>query len=205
MPKVTEAHVEARRTQILLAACTCFASKGFHQTTVRDICKEAGLSAGAVYGYFKSKDEIIEALAELGRKNTRSLIEASLTHSEPLQALSELMTVMIGWLGSEESRLSVRLDVRMWGEGLHTPRIGELFRESYANNVEPIVTAVSRGQELSRIKSELDPDSTGRVLFAVCLGLIVQKALDPEVDLSGCQAVIAALLDGSFAQRGEER
>jgi len=61
MPKVTEAHIEARRHQILEAARTCFSRQGFHQTTVQDICKEAGLSPGAVYRYFPSKDHIIAA------------------------------------------------------------------------------------------------------------------------------------------------
>ena len=56
MPKVSDAHVEARRQQILEAASACFARQGFHQTSVQDICKEAGLSAGAVYRYFPGKE-----------------------------------------------------------------------------------------------------------------------------------------------------
>ena len=63
MPKVTEAHRESRREQILLAAWKCFSRNGFHSTSMADVIKEAGLSAGAVYLYFKSKDEIIVAVA----------------------------------------------------------------------------------------------------------------------------------------------
>ena len=48
MPKVTEAHLEARRQQVLDPAFACFARQGFHQTTMDDICREAGLSAGAL-------------------------------------------------------------------------------------------------------------------------------------------------------------
>jgi len=54
-----------RREQILLAACKCFSKKGFTDHH-RDICREAGLSAGAVYAYFKSKDDILEGIAENG-------------------------------------------------------------------------------------------------------------------------------------------
>ena len=39
MPKVTEAHLEARREQILDAAAECFARKGFHRSTMHDICR----------------------------------------------------------------------------------------------------------------------------------------------------------------------
>jgi len=49
MPKVTVEHIEARRRQIIDSAFDCFAKKGFHQTTMQDVCNAAGLSAGAVY------------------------------------------------------------------------------------------------------------------------------------------------------------
>src|ERR1700712_1467078 len=62
MPKVTDAHRESRREQILVAAWKCFSRKGFHSTSMADVIAEAGLSAGAVYLYFKSKDEIIVAV-----------------------------------------------------------------------------------------------------------------------------------------------
>ena len=47
MPEVTEAHLEARRQQIINAAFACFSRNGFHQTTIQDICQEALLSLGA--------------------------------------------------------------------------------------------------------------------------------------------------------------
>ena len=63
MPKVTDAHRESRREQILIAAWKCFSRNGFHSTSMADVIREAGLSAGAVYLYFRSKDEIIVAVA----------------------------------------------------------------------------------------------------------------------------------------------
>ena len=48
----------------LQAALACFAEDGFHQTGMADIVRRSGMSHGAVYGYFQSKDEIIEALAD---------------------------------------------------------------------------------------------------------------------------------------------
>src|SRR3954467_3629050 len=62
MPKVTEEHVDARRRQILSGALRCFAREGFYRTTMQDIFREAGLSPGAVYSYFKGKDELIAAI-----------------------------------------------------------------------------------------------------------------------------------------------
>ena len=64
MPKISEMRRESRREQILQAALACFSEDGFHQTGMADIVRRSGMSHAAVYGYFQSKDEIIEALAD---------------------------------------------------------------------------------------------------------------------------------------------
>ena len=57
MPRVSDEHLAARRQQILDAARACFLRNGFHATSMQDVIGEAGLSVGAVYRYFKSKNE----------------------------------------------------------------------------------------------------------------------------------------------------
>ncbi|MCB9357883.1 MAG: TetR/AcrR family transcriptional regulator [Calditrichaeota bacterium] len=55
---------DQRRIQILEAAGKLFASQGYEKTSVDEIAKEAGLSKGAVYWYFSSKEQILIGLAE---------------------------------------------------------------------------------------------------------------------------------------------
>ncbi len=203
MPKVTEAHVEARRAQIVEAACACFSENGYHQTTVREICERAGLSPGAVYGYFKSKDEILEAVAELGRQNTRAALGLDGDEGEAPPSLAEIVGKVMGFVDSEVIRESSRLDVRMWGEALHTPQLRKLFLEAGANVIEPFADAARRGQERGEIAAGLDPEAVARVCVALALGFTVQVAMDPEADLARCPAVVSALLDGSFAVRSD--
>ena len=64
MPRVSDEHRASRREQILAAGWRCVAREGFHKTSMADVIRESGLSAGAVYPYFRSKDEIIAAIAE---------------------------------------------------------------------------------------------------------------------------------------------
>lgn len=61
MPKVSEEHRKQRRNEITRAALRCFADKGFAATSMTDIIAESGLSSGAIYGHFASKEELIEA------------------------------------------------------------------------------------------------------------------------------------------------
>lgn len=62
MARVSQAHLDARRRQILDGASICFARNGFHATSMQDVLKEADLSAGAVYRYFSGKEELIAAI-----------------------------------------------------------------------------------------------------------------------------------------------
>ena len=64
---------EARRDQILDCALTVFASKGFHETSIADICARARIARGTLYQYFRDKRDV---LAELVDRIVRRVIEA---------------------------------------------------------------------------------------------------------------------------------
>ena len=68
MPKVGQEHLDARRQQIVDAARARFAAHGFARTSMADIVAESGLSTGAIYRYFTSKDEIVVAVCEAGQR-----------------------------------------------------------------------------------------------------------------------------------------
>ena len=80
MPKVGQAHLDARRQQIVDAARARFARDGFARTSMADIVAESGLSIGAIYRYFKSKDELVVAVCEQAADALpRSLTPAAVT------------------------------------------------------------------------------------------------------------------------------
>ena len=63
MPKLSDIQQEERRARILDAAERCFARTGFHRTTMQDICKDAGISPGALYIWFSSKEALIAGIS----------------------------------------------------------------------------------------------------------------------------------------------
>lgn len=198
MPKVTEAHLEARRNQILTAACKCFARQGFHQTTMRDLCQEAELSPGAIYNYFKSKDDIIKAMAEMGRKNTHNFLQSTRPDDPAPRALAAMLGSVVDFLDTSQGTESARLDVRLWGELIHAPHVRKLFLEGCDSVAKQLTEILQEGQRRGEISPQVSPDTAARVFVAIILGLQVQKAMNTEWDLTGCTKVITALLDGSF-------
>lgn len=64
----------ANRQAILEAARVTFGELGYESTTVRDIIRRTSLSVGAFYNYFRSKEEVAEALAEEGAASFQPIL-----------------------------------------------------------------------------------------------------------------------------------
>src|SRR3954471_7288814 len=96
MPKVLPEYLELRRQQIVDAAAACFTRRGFHLTTMQDICDEAGMSPGAVYRYFRSKEEIIEAMCARGQSQNAEAIEAAMAHERTKDVFEALISTFFG-------------------------------------------------------------------------------------------------------------
>ena len=199
MPKVTEAHMEARKHQIMDAAASCFARKGLHQSTMQEICREAELSPGAVYRYFASKDEIIEAMEEHGRQHSAAIIEAIASErTDTLDVLEGLADVFFGKL---EDVRECAVHIALWAEALSNPRIRDMVVRIDDSIRDAFVTKIVReGQERGEINARLDPDAVGRVMMAFWDGLVLQKTLDPEVDIWKYVAVMKSMMNGTFWQ-----
>lgn len=83
-----------KRIQIIEAAIKCFAQKGFHAASIKDIVDEVGIAKGSLYLYFKSKEELLIASIEYILQQIRSsLSESSHTHQlDPREKLSQIIT-----------------------------------------------------------------------------------------------------------------
>src|SRR5215218_6410294 len=64
MPRVSQDHLDARRRQILDGSRVCFADHGYEGATVRRLEEATGLSRGAIFNYFGSKEQLFLALAD---------------------------------------------------------------------------------------------------------------------------------------------
>ncbi len=200
MPKVSEAHREARRQQILGAAMACFAREGFHRTSMQDIYAQSGLSAGAVYGYFESKDQIIEAIASEAHRLAQAVAASDLLDGDgSVGELYGMLEALIGGfehfdLAQVEER--VRMALQIWAEALRNPRVQALERE----NVEAVRGAfakmVARGQAAGQLDMELEPDAVARAMIALFQGLVLQRTWCEEINLDAYRAVTRAMLAG---------
>ena len=216
MPKVSEAHRQARRQQILGAAAACFAREGFHRTSMQDIVGECGVSAGLVYRYFASKDEMIAAIAtdwhadraavlDLGPADAGTPVAGPPGVSDRLGELATKYLELLRGLGQPEAVDFGRLAVQVWAETVRSPTIREVARngvdEPRASIGELLRTAQGKGE----FPPQLDPDALVRVLIAVYQGLLVQTVWDDTVDNARYVDAVAVLLEPLLAPEGAVR
>lgn len=193
MPKVAEAYLEARRQQVLEAATVCFARKGFHQSTMQDICSEADLSPGAVYRYFSSKEEIIQAITDTHSAHNLALLEAAGQRENTFEALEDLAAAFFAKLDDPQM---CALDLELWAETQHNHRIREIFGQSLNVHREACARIVRRAQERGEIDPSLDAESVARAMISLFEGLVLQQAVEGELSLQEYVRVVLRMLAG---------
>lgn len=203
MPKVTQEHTDARRRQILSAALRCFARDGFHRTTMQDIFREAELSPGAVYSYFKGKDELIAAItltivgfiAESAALFDERLPDGRLRR--PGEALSELIALYRSVeFGTAVER--ARIFPHLIGEQQRHPAVRDAARASLDElraSFEKLARAARDRGELDRT---IDLEALGRLPIAMLHGMLVQLAVyGDDFDIDAYARAAERLLDGT--------
>jgi AcrR family transcriptional regulator len=181
MPRVSEAHLAARRQQILDAARTCFLRNGFHMTSMQDVIAEAGLSVGAVYRYFKSKNDIVEAIAEQYATQVSDLLSALV--ADPDRSLADVMQGAVGVIDANIGPDGpMRLAVQVWAEALRDDRVGAIAEHVYSRLRGNFVTVARRAVETGELPADTDPEATGAALFSLVIGYGLQKMLTGRPD-----------------------
>lgn len=199
MPKLKPETIAARREQILRAALTCFAQKGYHQTTLDDIVDEAGLSKGSVYVYFDSKKALYLALSEW------LLLEAGISQvlaGHGTTALEKLGTALLALTAAmREPRFqeTAPLLMDMWLQNLQDPDFQQLFAAQYDQGRQALIKIIEEGITAGEFKP-LHASSLANVFLGVFDGLMVQELIDGSaVDWTAVGETLLTLVDGLLA------
>jgi AcrR family transcriptional regulator len=201
MPKVSDAHRAARSRQILDAAGRCFTRDGFHQTSMQDVFRESGLSAGAVYRYFPSKHAIVAAIAEEVLVELTAAFD-EITDAEPVPPLEEAMARVLAVahrLTGPDGPGPIALQV--WSESRRDPLLADLVATAYGTIRARFVQLVRTARDAGQLPAGTDPEHLGPVLFGTMLGYILQRLLVGNVDPDSYGAGLRSLLALATAAR----
>lgn len=200
-PKV----VEDRREQIINAALRVFAEKGFARATNRDIAKEAGITTGLIYYYFKSKEDLLKAALEehspiqVMTHITPEMLELPLEAFLPVLATRLLAVVENGpFLGL----VRIILPEILHGSTSVEPIALDFFRRVIDFLSHYLRVQIVRGN----LRADLDARATAQVMLSSLIGLVLRRQIvhDPGV-LQYSHEEIAQTLLQTFGQGIQSR
>ena len=192
MPRVSQSHLTARREQILAAARACFLRNGLHNTSMQDLIREAGLSVGAVYRYFKSKNEIVNAIAETVAGTLavqlREIADRDLPLTETMGLALDAMDRQAGPDGT------LPLALQIWAEATIDPAIHEIVRVRYLAMRAMFAVFAQDAVRRGELAAGTDTDAVAAVLFGAMPGYGLQRLLvgspDKQTYLRGIRALL---------------
>jgi AcrR family transcriptional regulator len=194
MPRVSAEHLAARRQQILDAARTCFLRDGFHVTSMHDVTREAGLSVGAVYRYFKSKDELVRAIAESIIGGAEEVLGEILQQEPPVPLLDALDRALAYVEVQTEENGALRIAIQVWAEALRDPGLAEFVAATYNRLRHHFVEIAERARRSGELPADTDAEAAGAVLFGMVPSYILQRVLTGRPDRTTYLAGVRALL-----------
>jgi AcrR family transcriptional regulator len=205
MPRVSAAYLEERRAHVLAAAARCFARQGFHRATMQDVVRETGLSPGALYRYFPSKEALVAAIAEERHAGERAALAAA-SREDVADAVRAVARAYLGPLARRDEREWRRVTVQLWGEALRNPAVLRVVRSGLDGPLRALAALFRRAQREGRLPEDVDAGALARVAAAVFQGLVLQLAWQPSLDLEPCVVAALRLLDGlATSSRGRAR
>ena len=200
MPKISEEKRQARRDQILAASWRCFSRRGIHSTSMEEIIREANLSSGAVYLYYKSKDELCLAAFSSAFQEMRLLLVPILTREVPYPPsvlVREIAKVIT--FHAHRNQLNFGVAFLMgWGEAPFNPKVKELVGGGQRMYREALTAIVHKWQKRGDIRPEAKPANVAKAMLSFFLGYIVQSAMigdiDPETAARGFEGITSSHL-----------
>ncbi len=190
MPKLKPETEHARRQNILDAAQRCFARRGFHATSMQDICKEALVSPGALYVYFDSKEALIAGLCERDRAELTERLEGLCQAPDFLAALNAIGESYF----VDDPAAKQRVVVEMGLESTRNARVADIFLGADRFCAEAFKAMFQRLKDEGRINPTLDIEMLTKVFVVIGDGLFWRRAVMPDYDVREVLPVLISMI-----------
>jgi AcrR family transcriptional regulator len=191
MTKVTQAHLDARREEILAAAVKVFARKGMQSATMAEIADEAGISAGAIYRYFANKEELAAyCMRESGEQVATNWGELREDNDDPLRLFESISRKSFDEINLPEAPNETYLMIE---SQLAAARSGDSLQPNESRRTHDIIVAgladaIGKMQAAGQFPADLDAVQLGSALLSFYWGarltrLVHEDAVDTDAQL----------------------
>ena len=198
-PKIVDK--DAKRTEILIAAMEVIAAKGFSQTKMSDIAKNANIGKGTIYEYFKSKDEILVFSFKHYMEQMENItFEKLKTISYPTEKIRAICTAFIDFFNTTSSDY-FEIITEFWAESIrnHDSERNQLisFKDIYEEYRTVIGDVINDGKKIG-IYKDIDSRTAASLLLGTIDGIYFQWLMDRNsIDLEkAIDLMVSIFIDG---------
>ena len=199
MPRVVAVYKEEARRNILEKAAGVFARNGYSSTTMDDIAGELGVSKGAVYQYFTSKDELFRELCGAAAKVVEERLRENFEGPDLRKSAERYMN-------AEVDRFRARgiLMFEALAQAPRNPSISSMLENNYSTVLEVMKRFLAKLKEEGMLKKEADPETVAEQIIALRHGVLatVMMGADREealkVWMNGFESIVGRFIrDGN--------
>jgi AcrR family transcriptional regulator len=176
MPKVSAAREQEVRDRIVTSAIRVFTERGYG-ATIQDVVRDSGLSVGAIYTYFRSKEELFLECCEVMTSGSLETLGAMLAGKAT--TAERLATATAFYLDSidraPEGGPGLVTLVQAWAVAEGEPRIREMLARRRERFVGAGQVLLREGIARGELPSWLDVDATARAYISLLDGMLLQR------------------------------
>ena len=200
MPRITEERREARREQILDAARACVLEHGLEAVSMEMIIARSGLSTGAVYRYFKGKDELLGAAVTAATREIGAAVAPVLADSKPVLPSELVEKLLAAWVSYSRSGVGAaagldRMPVAVhgWSYALADSHLKAALQAGLRGFREACIPFVKQWQANGVVDAGVEPSAVAQLLLSIFLGFVAQRSLTGEAEVQAHADALAAL------------
>jgi AcrR family transcriptional regulator len=200
VPKISPAHEQLRRTQILQAAMTCFARQGYHATSMDDVVRESGLSVGAIYSYFPSKEDLFLALCDDRANQTLAYLNELFRRPGPMADKTHEAVDYFFELLSDELLTLARMNLEFMSVAVNSERIRQR-QERRSESVRQFMRwLLTEAQQQGELRADVDIDAAAELMMALNEGILLLSVVGlRKVGLEALKPAYLSLLNGGLS------
>ena len=172
MPKVVPEYKEVAKTKIAQAAREVFEKKGYHDATMDDIATEVGVSKGALYSYFESKENLLKEISLQGHQTLRNILGETCKFENLESALDEVYSEI-----TEQFKGNLHTHFEVVALSSHDPKIRQIIIEDYHKDIEAVEAFVQAKKKQGAIRTDVDARVLAELFTGLYLGTLAKLVM----------------------------
>lgn len=197
-PKITEEHKQEVCDKILAKSGALFARKGYHATSMDDIVKKSGLSKGALYGYFKSKEDLFLALSDKQLESVIGNMRAAFSEKDSAkEKLMKAAEIHFRQIRNPNDVWCTTLEY--WIESSKVPAFEKRICRRYDLAHKFLAEIIDEGKKKGEFRKDLDSAVISTILLATVRGLAVHMRMGTRFDWDKTRKMLMSMIFNGIA------